>query len=185
MPRAMDDDDIERAVDGFARAADSAQDAGFEVAVIDMANGGLLASFLSARSNRRNDDYGGDLAARMRFPFRVFDAVRARWPERLPLGARIAATEWVRGGWSLEDSISLVNELTGHGCDLVEVTAGGSYSSRPRFDPYYLPSYADVIRNETGIPTLAVGQITTVDEAHTLVGAGRADLCLLLGAAGG
>jgi anthraniloyl-CoA monooxygenase len=181
----MDGDDIDSAVDAFADAAAVAHGAGFEVAVVDMANGGLLASFLSPLSNRRTDEYGGELAARMRFPLSVFDAVRSRWPDRLPLAARIAATEWVRGGSSLDDAISLVNELLARGCDLVEVTAGGSHRSRPRLDPYYLPSYADVIRNETGLPTLATGAITTVDEAHTLVGAGRADLCLLLGTAGG
>ena len=185
IPRAMSGDDIDRAVDAFAEAAVVAYDAGFEVAVVDMANGGLLASFLSALSNRRTDAYGGDLAARMLFPLRVFDAVRSRWPERSPLGARIAATEWVRGGSSLRDAIAVVKELTARGCDLVEVTAGGCHASRPRLDPYYLPSYADVIRNETGVSTIATGQITTVDEVHTLVGAGRADLCMLLGAPGG
>jgi anthraniloyl-CoA monooxygenase len=185
VPRGMDRDDMERVAEGFAEAAVRARTAGFGLAMIDMANGGLLASFLSPHSNRRTDGYGGAPASRMRFPLEVFDAVRARWPDGLPLGVRVAATEWVAGGPSLGDAVGFVKGLVARGCDLVEVTAGGRHSSRPRFDPYYLPSYADVIRNEARAITLATGQITTVDDAHTLVGAGRADLCLLLGGAHG
>jgi anthraniloyl-CoA monooxygenase len=183
-PRAMGRRDMERVADGFGDAASAAKSAGFSVLVIDMANGGLLASFLSPLSNRRTDRFGGELGNRMTFPLEVFDAVRARW-DGSPLGVRIAATEWVGGGTSLGDTVGFAQQLVARGCDLVEVTAGGHHRSRPRLDPYYLPSYADVIRNESGATVIATGAITTVDDAHTLVGAGRADLCLLIGGPGG
>jgi anthraniloyl-CoA monooxygenase len=183
-PSQMGDPDMARVEEAFISTVAVALDIGFDLVVIDMAHGYLLAAFLSPASNRRSDRFGGELAARMRFPLEVFDAVRARWPE-LPIGVRIAATEWSRDGTKVDDAVALVKELREHGCDLVEVTAGGLHDSRPRYDAYYLPSYADVIRNETGLPTLATGQIATVDDVHTLVGAARADLGLLLETVGG
>lgn len=183
-PREMDHSDMTRVKEAFLARVAVAVDIGFELVIIDMAGGHLLAAFLSPATNHRSDGFGGDLGARMRFPLEVFDAVRGRWSQ-LSLGVRIAATEWSRDGTKVEDAVALVRELRDRGCDLVEVTAGGLHGSRPRYDPYYLPSYADVIRNETGLLTLATGQIATVDDAHTLVGAARADLCLLLGTTGG
>jgi anthraniloyl-CoA monooxygenase len=179
-PRAMRRADMERVTEAFVASSGRARELGFHLALIDMANGYLLGEFLSPVTNRRTDEYGGDIDARMRFPLEVFDAARRAWPEGLPLAVRIAATEWARGGTTTSDAVTLVNELIAHGCDLVEVTAGGQHASRPRYDPYYLPSYADVIHNETGAPVLATGQISTIDDVHTLVGGGRADLCLLL-----
>jgi anthraniloyl-CoA monooxygenase len=184
VPREMDEGDMSRVKEAFISTVFVALDVGFDVVVIDMAHAYLLAAFLSPATNSRSDGFGGELAARMRFPLEVFDAVRARWPE-VPLGVRIAATEWSREGTKIGDAVAIVRELGERGCDLVEVTAGGLHDSRPRYDPYHLPSYADVIRNETGLPTLATGQIATVDDVHTLVGAARADLGLLLVTGGG
>jgi anthraniloyl-CoA monooxygenase len=180
VPRAMDRADMERVTDSFVASLLRARELGFELAVVDMASGYLLSEFLSPLTNLRSDDYGGDIKARMRFPLEVFDAARRAWPDGLPIGVRIAATEWARGGTTHSDAVTLVKELVGGRCDLVEVTAGGQHASRPRYDPYYLLSYADLIRNETGAQVLATGQIGMIDDVHTLVGGGRADLCLLI-----
>lgn len=173
-------------VSDFAAAALSARDAGFDVLVVDMARGYLLGSFLSPLTNRRADDYGGDIGGdiggRARFPLEVFAAVRNEWPQDRILGATITASDWARGGTTVDDAIAVARLLVDAGCDLVEVSAGGTVErTRPRYDPYYLVSYSDRIRNEAGVATMATGALGSIDQANTIVAAGRADLCLLLG----
>jgi anthraniloyl-CoA monooxygenase len=168
-------------VEEFAAAARAASAAGFDALFVDMARGYLLGSWLSPLTNRRADDFGGDLRRRLRFPLEVFAGVRAAWPQDRLLGATITAMDWARGGATVDDAIVVAQALRDAGCDAVEVTAGGMVErTRPLYDPYYLVSYSDRIRNEAAIATVATGAITSVDHANTILAAGRADLCVLL-----
>jgi anthraniloyl-CoA monooxygenase len=168
-------------VEDYAAAARAALAAGFDALIIDMARGYLLGSWLSPLTNRRDDDFGGDLERRARFPLEVVAAVRAAWPEDRVLGATLTAADWAAGGATVEDAVAVARVLSAAGCDVLEVTAGGTIErTRPYYDPYYLVSYSDRIRNEAGIATIATGAITTIDQANTILAAGRADLCLLL-----
>jgi anthraniloyl-CoA monooxygenase len=177
----LDPPAAQRIVEEFASAARSAREAGFGVLFVDMAHGYLLGSFLSPLTNRRADDFGGDRERRAKFPLEVFAAVRNAWPENSLLGATITATDWARGGSTVDDAVHVAAMLREAGCDLLEVSAGGTVErTRPLYDPYYLVSYSDRIRNAAGIATLATGALTSVDQANTILAAGRADLCLLL-----
>ncbi len=180
-PRAMERADMDRVRDDFVRAAGMALEAGFDMLELHMAHGYLLSSFISPLSNRRDDEYGGSLESRMRFPLEVFDAVRAAWPEDRPMAARVSATDWVEGrGLSGEDSVAIAIMLKDHGCDIVDVSAGQtSAEARPVYGRMFQTPFSDQIRNEAGIPTIAVGGITSADQINTIVASGRADLCAL------
>jgi anthraniloyl-CoA monooxygenase len=168
-------------VEDFAAAARAALDAGFDALFVDMARGYLLGSFLSPLTNRRDDDFGGELERRALFPLEVLAAVRAVWPQDRLLGATVTGADWAAGGATIDDAVAVARLLRDAGCDLLEITAGATVErTRPRYDPYYLVSYSDRIRNEAGIATLATGAITSVDEANTILAAGRADVCLVL-----
>ena len=163
------------------REAERALAAGFDLVELHMAHGYLLSSFLSPASNRRTDEYGGSLAARMRYPIEVLDAVRAAWPADRPLAVRISATDWLdEGGMTPDDSVELARTLFAHGCDLVDVsTAGNTPESSPLYGRMYQVPFAERIRHEVGIPTMAVGAIQGADHVNTILAAGRADLCAL------
>jgi anthraniloyl-CoA monooxygenase len=179
-PREMTRADMNAVRDDFVAAARRAGHAGVDVLQLHMARGYLLAQFLSPLTNIRDDDYGGDLDGRMRFPLEVFDAVRSAWPHDRPLWVALAASDWAPGGLSLDDAVAVARGLGEHGCDLVQVLAGHTTSrSRPRLDPYFLTFYCDRIRNEAGVATMTAGHLATVDDANTLLAGGRADLCLL------
>ncbi|HEX2050017.1 MAG TPA: FAD-dependent monooxygenase [Actinomycetota bacterium] len=180
VPRAADRADLDSVRDDFAAAAAMALRAGADVLQLHMAHGYLLASFLSPLTNRRDDEYGGDRDARMRYPLEVFDAVRAAWPRERPLSVALPATDWERGGWGLDDAVAFARALRERGCDLVQVLAGWTTpASRPRYDPYFLTSYCDRVRNEAGVAAMTAGHLESVDEANTALAGGRADLCLL------
>ena len=181
MPEAAGPRVMAEMVEDYAAAARAALAAGFDALIVDAARGYLLGSWLSPLTNRRDDDLGGDLERRARFPLEVFAAVRAAWPQDRVLGATVTAADWAAGGATVEDAVAVARLLSEAGCDVIEVTAGGTIArTRPLYDPYYLVSYSDRIRNEAGIATIATGAITTVDQANTILAAGRADLCLLL-----
>jgi anthraniloyl-CoA monooxygenase len=164
----------------FEAATRAAVEAGFDALFIDMARGNLLASFISPLTNQRDDDYGGDLTGRLRYVLDVLAAVRAVWPGDRLLGASITADDWAPRGTNVDDAIEVARRLGAAGCDVVEVTAGQTVArTRPLYDPYYLVSYSDRIRNEAGIATIATGAINSIDDANTILAAGRADLCLL------
>jgi anthraniloyl-CoA monooxygenase len=147
---------------------------------VHMGHGYLLASFLSPLTNLRGDAYGGSLDRRLRFPLEVLDAVRVEWPADLPLGVVLNASDWARGGSTLADAVESASVLKEHGCDLIRVVAGQTVARHaPRYDPYFLTHYADRIRNEARIATIATGDITTVDHVNTIVAGGRADYCEL------
>ncbi|ROO30258.1 NADH:flavin oxidoreductase/NADH oxidase [Salinisphaera orenii] len=180
VPRAMSADDIAETVTAFADAARRARDAGIRVLEIHMAHGYLLHEFLSPLSNERDDDYGGALENRARFPLEVVRAVRAVWPKALPLFVRISATDWVDGGWDIEQSVRLAHWLKAEGVDLVDCSAGGSTPDAViPTGPGYQTPFAARIRHEVGIATGAVGLITEPVQAEHIVHSGQAD-CVLL-----
>jgi anthraniloyl-CoA monooxygenase len=177
-PREMTADEMGHVVAAFEAAADAASGAQVDVLELNFAHGYLVASFLSPLTNTRGDDYGGDLANRMRFPLAVLDGVRARWEG--PLLVRITAEDWSEGGSTLDDAVAVARMLKAHGCDMVHPVLGQTVSeSRPDYSRLFGIPSSDRIRNEAGIPTLASGNITTADEVNTVLAAGRADLCLL------
>ena len=180
-PREMDADAMTSVCDAFAAAARRAAGAGFDVLELDMGHGYLLASFLSPESNRREDEYGGDLGGRLRFPLQVLDAVREAWPEDQLLAVRLNVLDGTRHGLKLPDGIAIARELAAHGCGLVHVVAGQTVPEAPQavYRRGFLTPLADRVRAEARVPTLVGGYLTTPDEANTILGAGRADLCLL------
>jgi anthraniloyl-CoA monooxygenase len=180
VPRAMDDADLERVREAFALAALSAAEAGVDVLELDMAHGSLLGSFLSPSSNVRTDAYGGSPEGRMRYPLEVLDAVREAWAADRPLAVQIPATEWARGGFDVDDAVALARASFERGADLVHVASGGPVArSDPEYGPGFLVAFADRIRNEAEVPVLVEGRLWTLDQANTVLAAGRADLVVL------
>jgi anthraniloyl-CoA monooxygenase len=179
-PREMTRADMDRAVGDYARAAELAVAAGFDFLEIHMAHGYLLASFISPLTNKRADAYGGDLANRLRFPLEVFDAVRAVWPAERPMSVRLSAVDWYPGGMEPPDAVAVAQALKQHGCDAVDVSAGQTVpDQRPVYGRLFQTPFADRIRHEVGIATMAVGAISSYADVNTILAAGRADLCLL------
>jgi anthraniloyl-CoA monooxygenase len=179
VPRQADADTLKRVCESFAEAARMAGTAGFDVLELDIGHGYLLASFLSPASNQRDDEYGGELAGRMRFPLEVLDAVRGEWSGLLAV--RLTVLDGTRHGLQLREGIAIARELAEHGCELVHVVAGQTVPEAPQADYRrgFLTPLADRVRAEARVPTLVGGYLTTPDEANTIIGAGRADLCLL------
>jgi anthraniloyl-CoA monooxygenase len=180
VPREMTRADMDAVREQFVSAVRGCVEADFDLLELHCAHGYLLSSFLSPLSNARSDAYGGCLTARARFPLEVFDACRAEWPAEKPMSVRISATDWVPGGFDGDDAVAFARLLLEHGCDIVDVSTGQvSPLERPAFGRSYQTPHADRIRNEAGIPTIAVGAISSYDDVNTIVLAGRADLCAL------
>ncbi|HYM32165.1 MAG TPA: bifunctional salicylyl-CoA 5-hydroxylase/oxidoreductase [Candidatus Cybelea sp.] len=181
VPKAMDRADMVRVRDDFARAARLAELAGFDMIELHMAHGYLLASFISPLTNRRDDEFGGSVDNRMRFPLEVFDAVRAVWPAHKPISVRVSATDWQEpGGLTAGDSVAVARLLKAHGCDVIDVSAGQTTpDARPVYGRMFQTPFADRIRHEAGVATIAIGAITSADQANTILAAGRADLVAL------
>jgi 2,4-dienoyl-CoA reductase-like NADH-dependent reductase (Old Yellow Enzyme family) len=179
-PAELDRDGIRQVVADFRAAARRALQAGFDFVEIHAAHGYLLHEFLSPVANRRTDEYGGAFENRVRALLEVVDGVRAEWPERLPLFVRISATDWVEGGWDIEQSVSLAGLLKQRGVDLIDVSSGGLVpKAHVPVGPGYQVPLAERIRREVAIPTAAVGLITEAAQADEIVRAGQADLVLL------
>jgi len=173
VPAEMTEADMARVRDDFVAAATRAAAAGFDVLELDLADGYLLASFLSPLTNRRSDAFADPL----RYPLSVVDAVRAAWPRLLSV--RLTITDWARGGTTVEQGVEHARAMAAHGVDLVHVRAGHTTStSRPEYRRGYLTTLSDRVRNEARVPTLVGGYLTTPDEVNTVIAAGRADLCL-------
>ncbi|MDE0158266.1 MAG: bifunctional salicylyl-CoA 5-hydroxylase/oxidoreductase [Gammaproteobacteria bacterium] len=179
-PRGMSGDDMDRVEVDFLNATSNAVIAGFDMLEIHMAHGYLLSSFISPYTNRRADEYGGDIKNRARFPLRILRAVRQAWPPERPISIRISATDWITDGLSEGDLSTLVFLLRDNGADIINVSTGQVVShEEPVYGRMYQAPFADRIRNEMGIPTIVAGNITSADQVNTLVAAGRTDLVAL------
>ena len=180
VPHALDREEIDQILEAFVAATKRALAAGFEVVELHMAHGYLLHEFLSPLSNQRDDDYGGNLENRARFPRRVAEAVRAHWPEHLPVFVRISATDWVEGGWDLPQSIQLARWLKDAGTDLIDCSSAGLVgNARLPAGPGFQTPFATAIRQQAGIATGAVGFITDPVQAEHIVATGLADVVFM------
>ncbi|MBQ5947808.1 NADH:flavin oxidoreductase/NADH oxidase [Massilia sp. ST3] len=176
-PLALDQQGLARIRDGFVAAARRAHALGLDAIELHGAHGYLLHQFLSPLSNLREDAYGGALENRMRFPLEVFDAVRAAVPREMAVGMRISATDWVEGGWEIEQSVRFAQELNSRGCDFIHVSTGGlSPAQQIALGPGYQVAYAERIKRETGMPTIGVGLITEPEHAEQILQDGEADV---------
>jgi len=180
VPKALEEPEIAGVVSAFASAAKRADAAGFDFVEIHGAHGYLLHEFVSPLSNKRTDQYGGRFENRIRLPLEVVIAVRASWPERLPLFMRISATDWAEGGWTPEESVELAKNLRKKGVDLVDVSSGGlvPHAKIPAAPGFQVP-FAERVRREAEIATAAVGLITEPTQANHIIETGQADLVLL------
>ena len=180
MPQALTTDRIQEVIEGFAAAARRACQAGFRVVEIHAAHGYLIHEFLSPLSNKREDDYGGSFENRTRLCREVVAAVRSAWPKELPLFIRISATDWVEGGWNIDESVKLDCELKEMGVDLVDCSSGGNVPhAKIPVGPGYQTAFAERIRREAGIMTGAVGMITDPVQAEHIIQTGQADAVIL------
>jgi anthraniloyl-CoA monooxygenase len=183
-PRELSTTELGEIRGQFAASARAAARAGFDLLELHCAHGYLLSSFLSPLTNRRSDLYGGSLAARLRYPLSVFDAVRAVWPRDRPMTVRISATDWCEGGVSIDDAVEIARAFAEHGAAGIDVSTGQVVSEEaPAFGRSYQTPFADRIRNEIGrkygVAVIAVGAISSYDDVNSLILAGRADLCAL------
>ncbi len=179
-PHELSIDEIGALVEKFAAAGARAHRAGFDAVELHAAHGYLLHQFLSPLTNLRRDGYGGTLDRRLRFVLEVFEALRAAWPGDKPLGVRISATDWVADGWDLEQSVVLCRRLAEMGCDWFDVSSGGLVKNqRIPTGPGYQVSFAERIKRETGVTTIAIGMITEPQQAEAILAAEQADLVAL------
>lgn len=180
VPHELSVDEIHQIQDSFRAAAGRGLAAGFEWLEIHAAHGYLLHSFYSPISNHRSDEYGGSFENRIRFLLETVRAVREVWPERLPLTTRISGTDWVEGGWSVEDSVQLSRRLKAEGIDLIDCSSGGGVAqAKVPAGPGYQVPISEAVRHGADIPTAAVGLITSPEQADEIIRNGQADLVLL------
>jgi anthraniloyl-CoA monooxygenase len=164
----------------FVRATEMGAGAGFDMLELHCAHGYLLSSFLTPLSNQRTDEYGGTLDNRLRYPVEVFRAMRAAWPANLPMSVRISATDWLEGGVDADEAVAMARAFGIAGADIIHVSTGQtSPHAKPVYGRMFQTPFSDRIRNETGLPTIAVGNITEADQVNSILAAGRADLCAL------
>jgi 2,4-dienoyl-CoA reductase-like NADH-dependent reductase (Old Yellow Enzyme family) len=179
-PRALDAAGLARIRDAFVAGARRAERLGIDAVELHCAHGYLLHQFLSPISNQRTDEYGGSLQNRMRFPLEVFEAVRAAFPERKPVGLRVSATDWVEGGWDLPQTIEFAQELKKRGLDWIDVSSGGvSPLQKIPLGPGYQVPFAQAVKEATGLTTIAVGLITEPKQAEDIIASGKADMVAL------
>jgi 2,4-dienoyl-CoA reductase-like NADH-dependent reductase (Old Yellow Enzyme family) len=176
-PRAMVRADFDRVLDGFVNATRRAARLGFDSCEMHGAHGYLLSSFFSPLANQRDDEYGGSLENRMRFPLQVFRAMREVWPADKPLGVRLSCVDWVDGGTTIEDTVVFARALKEAGCDFICCSSGGIVSVvPPLIRANYQVQFAERIRREAGVPTRAVGMIFTGRQAEAIIAKGEADM---------
>jgi NADPH2 dehydrogenase len=179
-PREASAADLDRIEAAFVAAAERAVRLGFELIEVHAAHGYLLHQFLSSVSNRRGDDYGGSLENRMRFPLRVFAAVRAAVPAETAVGARITGSDWIEGGIDVNEAVAFASALKAHGCDYVDVTSGGlALNAKIEIGPSYQAPFAEAVRRGAEIPVWSVGLIVNPQQAEDLIAEGRTDMIAL------
>ena len=180
LPRTMTRSDMNRVRDDFVRAAQWAAECGFDWLELHCAHGYLLSAFICPLTNRRDDEYGGNLENRCRFPLEVVRAMRAVWPTEKPLSVRISAHDWTPGGNTPDEAVVIARLFKEAGADLIDVSSGQTTrEAKPVYGRMYQTPFADRIRNEVGIATMAVGAIFEPDHVNSIIAAGRADLCAL------
>src|SRR5690606_12602634 len=181
VPKAMDRADMDMVRDQFVAATRMAARAGFDMVELHAAHGYLISSFISPLSNRREDEYGGSLENRMRYPLEVFRAMRAVWPDQKPISVRISANDWVGDeGVTPEEAVEIARMFSDAGADIIDVSAGQtSTGARPIYGRMFQIPSSDRIRNEAGLATMAVGNISEADQVNGILLAGRADLVCL------
>lgn len=180
LPKAMEQTDIEKVKQDFAAAAKRALKAGFKVLEIHAAHGYLFHEFLSPLSNKRTDKYGGTFENRIRLLVQTTEVVKKIWPQQYPLFVRISASDWVQGGWTLDESIELAKILKTKGVDLIDCSSGGNIpNAKIAVGPGYQVPFAERIKKEAGILTGAVGMITTATQAESILTAGQADVIIM------
>lgn len=173
-------DDLDRIKADFVRATTAADQAGFDWLELHCAHGYLLSSFVSPLTNRRGDEYGGSLPNRCRYPLEVFTAIRVVWPHDKPISVRLSAHDWVEGGLTPDDAVEVARLFKAAGADMIDVSSGQvSKQERPVYGRMFQTPFADRIRNEVGIPTIAVGAIFEADHVNSIIASGRADLCAI------
>lgn len=178
VPRAMTRADMDSLTAAFVDATQRAADAGFDWLELHAAHGYLLSAFICPLTNLRTDEYGGTLANRCRYPLEVFAAMRAVWPADRPMSVRISAHDWAPGGNTPDDAVEMARLFKAAGCDVIDVSSGQTTrQARPVYGRMYQTPFADRVRNEAGILTMAVGAISEADHANSIIAAGRADLC--------
>jgi anthraniloyl-CoA monooxygenase len=178
--RAATLEDMQRIQDDFVRSTVAAAEAGFDWLELHCAHGYLLSSFISPLTNKRTDEYGGSLENRCRYPLQVFKAIRAVWPQDKPISVRISAHDWVEDGITPDDAVEIAHLFKEAGADMIDCSSGQvSKDEKPVFGRMFQTPFADRIRNEAGIPTIAVGSIYEADHANSIIAAGRADLCAI------
>jgi anthraniloyl-CoA monooxygenase len=180
LPAAMTRAQMDELREQFVASTRRAAEAGFDWLELHCAHGYLLASFISPLTNLRTDEYGGSLENRCRYPLEVFRAIRAAWPEDKPMSVRISAHDWAPGGNTDADAVVVAHLFKEAGCDFIDVSSGQTTrAAKPVYGRMYQTPFADRIRNEVGISTIAVGAITDADQANSIIAAGRADLCAI------
>ncbi|WP_342739821.1 bifunctional salicylyl-CoA 5-hydroxylase/oxidoreductase [Bradyrhizobium sp. B117] len=180
VPRELDRAGMNAVRDAFVAAAERGERCGFDMLELHCAHGYLLASFISPLTNTRTDEYGGSLENRLRFPLEVFEALRAVWPSHKPMSVRISATDWADGGVTGDDAVAIARAFAEAGVDLVDVSTGQTVrDSQPVYGRMFQTPFSDQVRNEARVATMCVGNITTADQANTILAAGRADLVAL------
>jgi anthraniloyl-CoA monooxygenase len=180
VPREMSHTEMETITGDFVRAAMLGAAAGFDMLELHMAHGYLLASFLSPLTNVREDEYGGSVENRLKFPLRVLRAVRAAWPAERPMSVRLSACDWAQGGLSESDAVVIAKALAAEGADILDISSGQTVATQqPVYGRMWQTPLADMVRNLAGVPTIAVGNIYEADHVNSIIAAGRADLCAI------
>ena len=181
VPHAMDRDDMDAVTAQFVAATEMALRSGFDMIELHAAHGYLISSFISPLSNQRDDEYGGSLQARLRYPLEVFGAMRAVWPGDRPMSVRISANDWVGDdGVTPDEAVEIARQFSAAGADIIDVSAGQtSVDAQPVYGRMFQTPFSDRIRNEAGIATMAVGNIYEPDHVNSILMAGRADLVCL------
>jgi anthraniloyl-CoA monooxygenase len=180
VPRELDRAGMNAVRNAFVAAAERGERCGFDMLELHCAHGYLLASFISPLTNTRTDEYGGSLENRLRFPLEIFEALRAVWPSHKPMSVRISATDWADGGINGDDAVAIARAFAEAGVDLVDVSTGQTVrDAQPVYGRMFQTPFSDQVRNEARVATMCVGNITTADQANTILAAGRADLVAL------
>ena len=179
-PKEMDRKDMDCLIADYVAAANRAQEAGFDMLELHCAHGYLLNTFLSPKTNHREDAYGGSIENRMRFPLEVYLALRSAWPDEKPISARISANDWIEGGFVPEDAVQVAKAFKAVGCDIMDVSSGQVVvEEEPNYGRLFQLPFSEKIRLEAEIPTMTVGNIQSYVDANSIIAGGRADICVI------